>query len=82
LKYLKRSLLEASSQLLPLGLARLTNADINLTSKFARRGNSSQIITLPITRSQTRNKRNKDTPKGGIVCSERVVQPGFDMGRY
>jgi hypothetical protein len=40
------------------------------------------VLTLPITKSKTRNKNDKDTPKSGIVYSERgSAPPGFHMGR-
>jgi hypothetical protein len=34
---------------------------------------ASQVIALLIAKSQTRNKHNKETPKGGSVYSEREM---------
>ena len=34
---------------------------------------SSQVITLPIAKSQTRSKQNKDINKCSSACSEREV---------
>ena len=43
---------------------------------------SSQVSTLPIAKSQTRSKQNKDMHKRSSVYSERgVLLPVFDIGR-
>jgi hypothetical protein len=36
---------------------------------------SSQVVALPIAKSQTRKKHNKDTPKGGSVYRVLTEEP-------
>jgi hypothetical protein len=52
-------------------------------SSVAKRDAMRKMVLTPlIAKSQTRNKNDKDTPKGGILYSERrSAPPGFYMGR-